>query len=620
MGVPEVPASLRSWMSAVSEIVRSVNAAEPLASVLTRVADQACELIGFEFCAVMLADERRECLQIAGWSGLTPDYLAQVSDGQGLRIRPPGPDLDTPAARAYREGRTIVVPDVREAPSYGRLRHLAPTQGYRALLVSPLRGSGDLAGVIVAYSVTARQFSGPELELIELLAGQAAMALETARLRAEQQGVIRELSLANEEMRRGRAVLEWAEQQHHQLMQLVLDEVELPELVAALASELRASVTVEDTDGRVLASAPAEGYCPPPAPAARRAGAARAALKAQEASGRRYTVARVPVRGPNGRVTRSTAAWAAPVVVGGELAGRLWVTGPPAEPEPVQLRVIERFTLVVALLLLQQRHLLDVQSRLSGDLLGDLLREGGPVRPRAVLDRAAALGHDLSRPHVLALLTADAAVPSAVRLPELARAAAEPGPDPKIPLAGPYDGTYVLLLPAEPDPGDALRRVLAKADQAIGAGGRLTLVAGPVARDPAGYATAFRVARGAAALRRASGRGGFVDVGRLGLSALLLETGTPDALRRFAADVLHTVAEHEERHGGDLLATLRAWLSAGCSTAAAADALVVHRNTVTYRLGRIEQLTGRSLRDSRVRLELELALTIREIVQAEAPS
>src|SRR6476620_752956 len=442
MGVPEVPASLRSWMSAVSEIVRSVNAAEPLASVLTRVAGQACELIGLELCAGMLADARRESLQIAGWRGLTPDYLAQVSDGQGLRSRPPGPDLDTPAARAYREGRTIVVPDVREARSYGRLRRLAPTQGYRALLVAPLGGSGALAGVIVAYSVTARQFSGPGLELIELLAGQAATALETARLRAEQQEVIRELSVANEEMRRGRAVLEWAERQHHQLMQLVLDEAELPELVAALASALRASVTVEDTDGRVLASAPAEGYCPPPAPAARRTGAARAALEAGETSGRRYTVARVPVRGskgPNGRVTRSTAAWAAPVVVGGELAGRLWVTDPPAEPEPVQLRVIERFALVVALLLLQQRHVHDVQSSLSGDLLGDLLRDGGPVRPQAVLDRAAALGHDLSRPHVLALLSFDAAVPPAVRLPELARAAAEPGSDPKIPLAGPYD-------------------------------------------------------------------------------------------------------------------------------------------------------------------------------------
>ncbi len=623
MGVPEVPASLRSWMSAVSEIVRSVNAAEPLEKVLTRVAVQACELIGFEFCAVMLADERRESLHIAGCSGLTPDYLAQVSDGRSLRINPPSPDLDTPAARAYREDRTIVVPDVRKAPSYGRLRHLAPTQGYQALLASPLRGSDQGAGVIVAYSVTARQFSGPELELVELLGGQAAMALETARLRAEQHEVIRELSRANDELRRGRAVLEWAEQQHHQLMQLVLDEGGLPELVSALASALGASVTVEDTDGRVLASAPAEGYCPPPAPAARRARAARIALKAQELAGRRYTVARVPVPEANGRTAAGgrraprgdAAAWAAPVVVGGELAGRLWVTAPPAEPEPVQLRVVERFALVVALLMLQQRHLLDVQSRLSGDLLGDLLRDGGPVRPRAVLDRAAAIGHDLSRPHVLALLTVDVTVRSTVRLPELARMAAEPGP---APLVGPYDGAYVLLLPTEPDPGDALRRVLAKADQAVGAQGMVTMVAGPVARDPAGYATAFRVARGAAALRRASGRGGFVNVGRLGLSALLLETGTPDALRHFAATVLQDVEAHEERYGGDLLATLRAWLSAGCSTAAAADALVVHRNTVTYRLGRIEQLTGRTLRDSSVRLELQLALTIREIVQLGA--
>ena len=131
MGVPEGPASLRSWMSAVSEIVRSVNAAEPLEKVLTRVAVQACELIGFEFCAVMLADERREYLYIAGCSGLTPDYLAQVSDGRSLHIRPPGPDLDTPAARAYREDRTIVVPNVLKAPSYGRLATSRPPRATR---------------------------------------------------------------------------------------------------------------------------------------------------------------------------------------------------------------------------------------------------------------------------------------------------------------------------------------------------------------------------------------------------------------------------------------------------------------------------------------------------------
>lgn len=624
MGVPEVPASLRSWMSAVSEIARAVNAAEPLDVVLTRVAEQACLLIGFEYCAVMLADADREHLQVAGWSGLSPDYVALVSDSGSLLIRPPGPQLDSPAARAFREGRTIAVPDVAVAANYGRLRSLAPAQGYQGLLAAPLRTSDELAGVIVAYSAAARGFTAPEIELIELLAGQAALALETARLRAAQQSVIAELFRANGELRRGRAVLEWAEEQHHRLMQLVLDEVGLAGLVTALAATLEASVTVEDAEGRLLARAPEVGYRPPPDPAARRRRPARMALEASGVAAgppRRYEVVQVPVVGPSGPVLPGApgrvpgeVAWAAPVVLGGELVGRLWVTAPPAAPAPVQLRVIERFALVVGMELLKQRHLVDVAGRLSGDLLDDLLRPDGPARPQAVLDRAAALGHDLSRPHTLAVLAVDGPVPAAVRLPELIRGAAEP--DAGL-LAGPHDGVQVLLLPAGPDPLEVLRRILGHTEAALAPRGTVTVVAGPVARSLDDYAAAYRVARGAAGLRRASRPGGLVDVRELGLSALLLETGAPEALRRFARGLLRPLAAHESVRGGDLLATLRAWLAAGCSTSAAAAALVVHPNTVGYRLGRIEQLIGRSLRDTGVRLELQLALTIREIVRLD---
>jgi DNA-binding PucR family transcriptional regulator len=108
-----------------------------------------------------------------------------------------------------------------------------------------------------------------------------------------------------------------------------------------------------------------------------------------------------------------------------------------------------------------------------------------------------------------------------------------------------------------------------------------------------------------------------VDVRELGLSALLLETGAPGALRQFASSLLRPVAAQEARRGGDLLATLRTWLAEGCSPSAAASALVVHPNTVSYRLSRIEQLIGRSLRDTQVRLELQLALTVREIVRLD---
>ena len=99
--------------------------------------------------------------------------------------------------------------------------------------------------MIVAYSAAAQEFGPPEVELIELLADQAALAVETTRLRSVQQTVITELSGANAALRRSRAMTEWAEQQHRRLMGRVLDEVGLAGLVTALAETLGASVTVE---------------------------------------------------------------------------------------------------------------------------------------------------------------------------------------------------------------------------------------------------------------------------------------------------------------------------------------------------------------------------------------
>ncbi|MFC4948822.1 helix-turn-helix domain-containing protein [Pseudonocardia sp. GCM10023141] len=615
MGTPVVPTSLRSWISGVGEIARAVNAAEPLDDVLARVAEQACALIGFEHCAVMLAEPDREHLRVAGSWGLSQAYVAQVSDAGSLLIHPSGPMHDSPAAAAFRDGRTVVVPDVGIASRYGRLRHLASKQGYRGLIAAPLRApDSGLVGVLVAYAVAARAFGAQEVELVELLADQAALALETARLRSAQQAVITALSQANNELRRSRAMTEWAEQQHRELMRLVLAEVGLVGLVAALAEALDASVTVEDPDDRLLARAPEHGYHPPPTAAARRRRPVQAAL---DALARTNEVVRLPAE-RSGRPGAAAVGhppgpgqdvWVAPVVLGGELAARLWITNPRAAPEPVERRVIERFALVVALELLKQRSLVDVEERLSGDLVGDLLRPGGPQHPQGVLDRAAALGHDLSRPHHVAVLALDPPGHTD-RLTELIRAGA--GPTLR-PLAGPHQDVHALLLPADPDPGDALRGLLDHLGQAL-PGRVATIAVGPLAGDLMDHAAAFRVARGAARLRRATQPGGLVDIRELGMAALLLENGTPAALRRFAQGLLRPVAAHDARRGGDLLPTLRSWLAAGCSTAATAQEMVIHPNTVGYRLGRIEKIIGRDLRRVDTRTDLQLALTVRDIV------
>src|SRR5215212_3937599 len=158
MNEPQVLPSFRRWMAAVSEIARAVNAAQPLDALLTRVAEQACTLLGFDYCAVMLADEARERVTVAGSCGLTPEYIALVSDEGSLTIHPPGSELDTPAARAFREGRTIAVPEVRSARAYGRLKLLAPALGYRSLVASPLRAPAEVTGLLVGYRESPHEF------------------------------------------------------------------------------------------------------------------------------------------------------------------------------------------------------------------------------------------------------------------------------------------------------------------------------------------------------------------------------------------------------------------------------------------------------------------------------
>lgn len=59
---------------------------------------------------------------------------------------------------------------------------------------------------------------------------------------------------------------------------------------------------------------------------------------------------------------------------------------------------------------------------------------------------------------------------------------------------------------------------------------------------------------------------------------------------------------------GELRETLRVVLACGSSTRQAASALHMHRNTVLYRLRRIEELIGWRITDRRPTLEVALNL------------
>ena len=96
--------------------------------------------------------------------------------------------------------------------------------------------------------------------------------------------------------------------------------------------------------------------------------------------------------------------------------------------------------------------------------------------------------------------------------------------------------------------------------------------------------------------------------------------GRLDELVAFTVSTIGPIRDYDERRGSELLPTLRAYLRASCRTADAAAALVVHPNTVAYRIRRIESLLGVDLTRPDALLRIQLALTVDETASAGSPA
>jgi DNA-binding PucR family transcriptional regulator len=88
---------------------------------------------------------------------------------------------------------------------------------------------------------------------------------------------------------------------------------------------------------------------------------------------------------------------------------------------------------------------------------------------------------------------------------------------------------------------------------------------------------------------------------------LLASVPTP-VLRSFTERLLGPLAEYDADHNAELLSTLRSFLACDGSWSACASRMYVHVNTVRYRIGRIEALTGRDLSALPDRVDFFLAL------------
>ncbi|UQX03660.1 PucR family transcriptional regulator ligand-binding domain-containing protein [Streptomyces sp. RerS4] len=200
---------------------------------------------------------------------------------------------------------------------------------------------------------------------------------------------------------------------------------------------------------------------------------------------------------------------------------------------------------------------------------------------------------------------------------------AGPEPSDRIAVAHAGDEAIALVpLPAlageageDKGPDSALHAdaLLAAVREPLAAGldgdGRLTLGVSAAVHSAEGLRGALEEARHAR--RVAAARPGRVCAAghhELASHVLLLPFVPDDVRRAFTARLLDPLRDYDRRHRAELIPTLEAFLDCDGSWTRCATRLHLHVNTLRYRVGRIEQLTGRDLSRLEDKLDFFLAL------------
>lgn len=591
-------AELLTWLSALRTLSSAATSAADLQHVLDLVADTARTLLGFDFCGVLTPDAAGERLVITGWSGLSADYVEHVNTDRPVRL-----DGGSPSKQAFQSGQPVAIRDITAEPEFTPWGGVAREQGYRAIVCVPLIAGDEVLGTLNGYYTPVHTFTSYEIERLALLANHAAIALTSAR-RLDQ---LRQL---NESLREQRDALTRSEQIHERLLAVTLRSGGLSGVAAVLAELIGRPVLIDDSRNEVLATAGDDARLP-------------------DATWRAGTVvdpsssAPVRVTGPD------EAPFCVSVARLGDdaTAARIWFPTGESELDAMSVRAVEHASMVISLELLRMRTAAEVEHRLRGELLADLLG-GGSAISEQVLQRAQRLGHDLTRPHVMivgALTTAGEPAEPRIYQRSLSLVGDLVRPYTPRPLSAMHRGNIVTMWPiAENEPGRAIGSGDAAAglvQRAMGSVARTVDATVTVSAEPAEstasaptYAEAYRTAKGALDIALRAGRTNtVVRLTDLGVIGLLLQLEDSSQLAAFARRTLGPLLDYDASHHTDLVETLRTYFACRNDRNRAAGALHIHPNTVTQRLRRVEQLCGVELAEPSTTLQFSAALTVHDV-------
>jgi PAS domain S-box-containing protein len=177
-----------SELESLLELSRGISGRLDLAELLPMVTRSVNRLMGTQHCLLLLREG--DVLRLAAQEGLEPETAAAI--GQ-LRI---GESL---SGWAIAEGRPLAVYEMADDPRL-RFADVVERHGYRSFFCVPLRRGKETVGTLEVVTKTPRRFTPAEQDLMTLLADQAAVAIENARLYEETRQSLAQVQAANRQL------------------------------------------------------------------------------------------------------------------------------------------------------------------------------------------------------------------------------------------------------------------------------------------------------------------------------------------------------------------------------------------------------------------------------------
>jgi signal transduction protein with GAF and PtsI domain len=158
----------------LSEVSRTIVSDYYLKEILQLIVTMTAKVMDSKICSIMLLDEKRDELVISATQSLSEDYVNKPNLKVGQSV----------SGQVVKEKKPFTILNVTKEPGY-MFPDVAKKEGVVSMLSVPMMIKDRAIGVINSYTKSEHRFTKEEIDILQTVANQAAVAIENTRLDQE---------------------------------------------------------------------------------------------------------------------------------------------------------------------------------------------------------------------------------------------------------------------------------------------------------------------------------------------------------------------------------------------------------------------------------------------------